>query len=170
VAYGEPNVEVTVSPGSTTHLEIRLAPVAIEMEPIAVTIAVRPQWLEGNGFYNRQESGLGQFVTPDDIEIQRSRRFSEILRNLPGVQLRRVCNPHCVQIVSMTTTTRTRCWPTFYVDGRKMAFQTAEVDLDGIASTQDLAAVEVYRGISQTPPQFFGLCGSIVIWTRRGAG
>ncbi len=70
----------------------------------------------------------------------------------------------------MTTTTRTACTPTFYVDGRKMNLQTREVDLDAIASTQDLAAVEVYRGISQTPPEFYGLCGSIVIWTRRGRG
>ncbi len=170
VAYGNPEVEVTIGSRATTHLEIRLAPAAIELEPIAVTIAVRPQWLESNGFYTRQESSLGQFVTPRDIENQRSRPFSEILRTVPGVHIRRVCRPHCVQVVSMTTTTRSRCWPTFYVDGRKMTFLTAEVDLDGITSTQDLAAVEVYRGISQTPPQFFGLCGSIVIWTRRGAG
>jgi hypothetical protein len=168
VAYGEPTVEVSVAPGSTTQVEIRLAPVAIELDPIAVTIAVRAQWLESNGFYARQESSLGQFVTPRELESQRSRPFSEILRNVPGVRFRRVCSPHCVYRVSMTTTTRTACTPTFYVDGRKMAFQTREVDLDAITSTQDLAAIEVYRGISQTPPQFFGLCGSIVIWTRRG--
>lgn len=168
VAYGEPEVDVTISPGTTTHLEIRLAPVAIELDPIAVTIDVRPQWLENNGFYRRQAYNLGQFVSPRELETQRSRPFSEILRNVPGVQIRRVCNPHCAQVVSMTTTTRTACAPTFYVDGRKMNFQTAEVDLDTMASTQDLEAIEVYRGISQTPPQFFGLCGAIVIWTRRG--
>ena len=35
---------------------------------------------------------------------------------------------------------------------------------------KDIAAIEIYRGIGVTPPEFGGggsLCGTIVVWTKR---
>ena len=169
VAYGDPTFQVEIQDRRTAFVELRLTPTPVALEPISVRIDYRPQWLEGTGFYERVASHLGQFVTPEELESHRFRRFSEILRNVPGVQITRVCTPHCAQILRMSTTTQSRCIPTFYVDGRRMMFRNREIDLDAIAPANDLEAVEVYRGIAQTPPQFYGRCGSVVIWTRRGA-
>lgn len=169
IGYGSPVVTVDVEPLQTTHMEIRLAPAAIEVEPLTVTIDVRPQWLEASGFYLRQERGLGQFVTPTDLERTPFRRFSEVLRKVPGVEIRNVCRPHCYQVIRMSTQSSVACPPTFYVDGKKMITVREQlIDLDALAPNGDIAAVEVYRGISQTPPQFYGRCGSIVLWTLRG--
>lgn len=169
VAYGEPTVEFRVEPRQTTHVEIRLTPAAIPVEPLTVVIDVRPQWLETNGFYERRERGLGQFVTPEELASTPFRRFSEVLRKVPGVVMRNVCTPHCYQIIRMSTSAAQGCPPTFYVDGKKMTTVREEmIDLDALAPNGDLAAVEVYRGISQTPAQYYGRCGSIVIWTLRG--
>jgi len=169
IGYGTPTVSVTVEPLQTTHMEIRLAPAAIEVEPLTVTIDIRPQWLEASGFYYRQERGLGQFVTPTELERTPFRRFSEVLRKVPGVEIRNICRPHCYQIIRMSTQSSAACPPVFYVDGRKMTTVREDIiDLDALAPNGDIAAVEVYRGISQTPPQFYGRCGSIVLWTLRG--
>lgn len=180
VAYGEPRVAVTVDNGQSTHVGVTLEPRAIAVEPISVEISRRPMWLESNGFYHRQERSLGQFVTPEMIEQRSFARFSEVLQQVPGVTIRTVCTPRCFERVAMTGATQTECIPTFYMDGRQMHVRPAPrssrfapaglIDLDSFAAPHDLAAVEVYRSIAETPPQYYGRCGSIVIWTKRGSG
>lgn len=170
VAYGDPKFQVEIQDRRTAYAELRLTPAPVTVEPISVTIRYRAQWLERTGFYDRLASHLGEFVTPEEMETHRWRRFSEILRNVPGVEITQICTPHCSQILRMSTTTQSRCIPTFFVDGRRMMFRERVMDLDAIAPANDLEAMEVYRGIAQTPPQFYGRCGSVVIWTRRGAG
>jgi len=169
IRYGSPAVSLTVEPRQTSYAQIRLSPAPIEVEPLSVTIDVRPQWLESSGFYDRQEEGLGQFVTPTDLERTPFRRFSEVLRKVPGVDIRNVCRPHCYQVIRMSTQSSVQCPVTFYIDGKKWSTVREDLlDLDALAPNGDIAAVEVYRGISQTPPQFYGRCGSIVLWTLRG--
>ncbi|MDH3735156.1 MAG: carboxypeptidase-like regulatory domain-containing protein [Gemmatimonadota bacterium] len=180
VAYGEPRVPVTVENGQSTHVEVVLEPRAIAVEPLSVEISRRPLWLESNGFYERQERSLGQFVTPEMIEQRSFARFSEVLQQVPGVIVRTICTPRCFERIAMSGATQTGCIPTFYMDGRLMHVRPAPrtsrlepaglIDLDGFAPPHDLAAVEVYRSISETPPQYYGRCGSIVIWTKRGTG
>lgn len=180
LAYGEPKVQVTVEKGQLAYVEAALEPRAIALAPISVEITMRPVWLETRGFYHRQERSLGQFVTPEMIEQRSFARFSEVLKAVPGLTVRTVCSPRCFQQISMSGATQTGCLPAFYMDGRTMHVRPAPrtsrfeaeglIDLDALAAPHDLAAVEVYRSISETPPEFYGRCGSIVIWTKRGAG
>lgn len=173
IAYGEPHLTFSVSSTMNTHLVVRLAPRAIALEPISIQVTSRRKWLETNGFYQRLDSSLGNFVTPEDIETQPYRNFAQVLRTVPAVNLRQVCTPHCSVLIRMAGSTQTDCIPTFYMDGRRINQLTdpdGTIDLDMLVFGADLAAVEVYRGISETPPQFYGRCGSIVIWTKRGAG
>jgi hypothetical protein len=180
LAYGEPRIPVAVRDGQVTHVAATLEPRAIAVEPISVKISMRPVWLESRGFYHRQERSLGQFVTPEMIEQRSFARFSEVLRAVPGLTVRTLCSPRCFQQISMSGTTVGKCLPTFYMDGRTMHVRPSPrtsrfepeglIDLDAIAAPQDLAAVEVYRSIAETPAEFYGRCGSIVIWTKRGAG
>lgn len=71
------------------------------------------------------------------------------------------------------------CEPAVWIDGSKM--QTANTDgrlqdgdfsqgLDAYVSPEDVAAIEVYRGIAGTPFEWGGMnnaCGAIVIWTKK---
>ncbi|MDX1394375.1 MAG: carboxypeptidase-like regulatory domain-containing protein [Gemmatimonadota bacterium] len=181
LAYGEPRVPVSVENGTTAHLLVRLEPRAIALEPISVEVTRRPMWLETNGFYHRLDRSLGQFVTPEMISRRSFARFSEVLRSVPGLIVREVCAPHCFERIGMAGSTQGGdCLPTFYMDGRRMNVRPAPrssyweprglIDLDALAAPHDLAAVEVYRSIAETPPEFYGRCGSIVIWTKRGIG
>lgn len=166
VAYGEQTVTVEIQSQRTARVEVRLSPSPIALEPIAVTLEQRDRWLEDAGFYHRASRGLGQFVTPEEIEERHLRSFHQILENVQGLDVRPVCRgSHCFFYVGSTT--GAGCVPTFYVDGRKV-WRPRVMDLDAITSAHDVAAVEVYRGISQTPAEFYGMCGSVVIWTKRG--
>lgn len=167
IGYGTRTVELEVLPNQTRHVRISLAPAPIELQPITVTVDTRPVWLERAGFYERQAKGLGQFMGPEWMERRSPYRFSQVLQNVHGLEVRPFqCNPHCEYFVQ-TTTSSGFCPPTFYVDGRKLRLGSI-VDLDALVPASDLAAVEVYRGISQTPAQYYGKCGAVVIWTKRG--
>ncbi len=174
VGYGEPRFTVSIENAMSTHTVIRLEPQVIAVEPISVEITARAKWLEDNGFYRRLESRLGSFVTPREVDAQRHRSFAEVLRTIPAVNMRHICAPHCQYYIQMAGQTMRGCIPTFYVDGRRVNQLTdpddGSIDLDTLAFGSDIAAVEVYRGISETPPEFYGRCGSIVLWTRRGGG
>lgn len=165
VGYGEQEVSLEAAAHQTTFVEVRVSPVPIALEPMTVLVEVRPQWLEEAGFYERRDRGLGQFITPDDLERQHLKSFSQIIENVHGLRLVRVCTPHCFYRVA-TTTSAGPCAPQFYVDGKKV-WMPLLTDLNAIASAHDVAAVEVYRGASQIPAQFFGRCGSVVVWTWR---
>jgi hypothetical protein len=58
------------------------------------------------------------------------------------------------------------CTPLLWVDGQKVP----GLEIDDILAS-DIHAIEIYRGVATTPPQFVeansAQCGAIVIWTRR---
>ena len=101
VAYGDPSLMLTVSPTLNAYVNIELDPRPIALKPISVEVTMRRRWLENNGFYDRQSRSLGQFVTPEEIDRQPYRTFAEVLRTLPGVNLRTVCTPHCAVLIRM---------------------------------------------------------------------
>ncbi len=172
IGYGDPTLELTVNPAASTHMTIRLDPEAIALEPISVDVRLRPTWLENTGFYGRAERQLGQFVTPEEVDARPGRRLAEVLREVPGVNIRQVCVPHCSVVIAMAGSTMPGCIPAFYIDGRRVNQLTdtrGAIDLDTLVFGDDLAAVEVYRGISETPPEFYGRCGSVVLWTKRAS-
>lgn len=172
IGYGDPTLELTVNPAASTHMTIRLDPEAIALEPISVDVRLRPTWLENTGFYGRAERQLGQFVTPEEVDSRPGRRLAEVLREVPGVNIRQVCVPHCSVVIAMAGSTMPGCIPAFYIDGRRVNQLTdtrGAIDLDTLVFGDDLAAVEVYRGISETPPEFYGRCGSVVLWTKRAS-
>ncbi len=166
VGHGEQRVEVEIVPHRTRHMQIALAPDPVELEPITVTVDVRPVWLEEAGFYERRAKSLGQFMGPEWMERRKPYRFSQVFESVHGVRLAPVCRPHCSYLLR-STTQATSCPFTFYIDGKRLRLGSV-VDLDALVPASDVAAVEVYRGISQTPAQYYGRCGSVVIWTKRG--
>lgn len=166
IGYGEQSVTVEVVPNRTRHIKISLAPKPVELTPITVTVDMRPVWLERVGFYDRKAKSLGQFMGPAWMERRRPYRFSQVFENVHGVRISPVCRPHCYYLLR-STTQGSSCPFTFYIDGKRLRLGSI-VDLDALVPASDVAAVEVYRGISQTPARYYGRCGSVVIWTKRG--
>lgn len=166
VGHGEQTVPLEIVPNRTRHMEIGLAPDPVELDPITVTVEMRPVWLEEVGFYDRKARSLGQFMGPEWMERRRPYRFSQVLEDVHGVRMSPMCQPHCSYMLR-STTQGGFCPLTFYMDGKRLRLGSV-VDLDALVPASDVTAVEVYRGISQTPAQYYGRCGSVVIWTKRG--
>ena len=180
LAYGTQSASVSVRPGASTSLLIRVTPEPVELEPLEVTVeGVRYTNLETRGFYDRQQwsekSGLGHFLTIEDIERRAPRLVSHMIANVPGTRL------DCTDSVMSQ-----RCELFFVGIPRTIGCQRADIFLDGvnvIKSDQafnphsidemvrplDIAGIEVYPGPSSVPAEFSGAsgsCGAIVIWTR----
>jgi hypothetical protein len=163
LAYTALSDSIVVEAGTNMEVAVRMAPNAIPLEPLRVT--VRSLMLERNGFYVRQERGHGTFFTRNDIH--RVLRSSDVLRNVSGIQMR----PHRSGF-GVVPVGRANCGFRYFVDGTRVG---PGFEIDDIPP-QWIEALEVYKGVSTVPPEFAAFahenratCGLIVIWTRNRA-
>jgi hypothetical protein len=112
-------------------------------------------------FEERQRAGLGRFLAPADLEEMVLFRFTDVLREMPGVRLE--LRGRGDRVITMRGTWG-RCVPTVFVDRMRMPGNEA---LDSFLPPDIVAAVEVYPA-SFVPAEFqdiFSGCGTIVVWT-----
>ena len=169
---------VTLPDGETVELEVRLSQKAIELPPITVT--VRSQWLNENGFYTRKTEVPGRFITSTEIDKKNPTMLTDLFRDVSGAKVHR-------QGIGKMQIRFTRsqlggldrpqrrglpgCEPLVYLDGRphydRLEGGIKTVDDFNIINPAVIEAIEIYVG--NTPIEFRGEgCGAIVIWTRRG--
>ena len=129
------------------------------------TVRIRSRRLadvHDSGFEERKRSGVGKYLTAEDIARRGSIFTSGIFRSIAGL---RVVNDS-IQMRGIFQNADW-CTPEFYIDGRYMFTQGGE-ELDAAMLPKDIAAIEVYTE-TNVPPQFsqgMGGCGAIVIWTK----
>lgn len=187
VRYGTQRTEVQVPDRRTVEAEIRLAPEAIEMEPIQVNVDVRSPRLASADYYQRREwgekTGYGHFLEGETLE-KRGNRISEALGTIPrlsigsfGGQMSAGSN---IPYFPGHRGFNGQCLPAVYLDGQKVvgsgpatevATQFGPRGLNGLVNLSEVAAVEIYPSASATAGEFQGAdsrCGVIVIWTGRG--
>jgi len=180
LGYAEVTDEpVEVQPGKLTVVEVRMAPAALEMDPLVITAEARTYHLEMEGFYDRRIKGLdtGVFFDPETIEARMPRQVTDLFFGISGMRVVetvvggrgvyfRVGERPSASGVAI-------CWPMVYLDRhliRNGGFDMPAT-LDEILSAFNLSAVEVYRTPAEVPPTFNGPnagCGVIVLWTRKG--
>ena len=162
VGYTVANWVVRVSEAEEQHRTFPMEPIVVELNPVIVE--GQPGFAEERrlGFERRRRSGLGYFITEDELHRSRATSISELLRVVPGV--RATCNPAgCV--LRMSRSPR-NCSPEYFVDGFPATAST-----NANLPTMGIIGIEVYRSLSETPQQFIRsdqTCGAIVIWTRSG--
>jgi len=113
-------------------------------------------------FEERQRAGLGRFFAPADLEKMVLFRFTDVLRDVPGVRLE-MRGRSTDRVITMRGT-GSACVPTVFVDRMRMPGTEA---LDSFLPPDNVAAVEVYR-TGFVPAEFqdiFSGCGTIVVWT-----
>ena len=126
----------------------------------ATTIYARDR----NGFQQRRRTGMGRYISADDIARRHPIYVSDMLRTTPGLFVQ--TSGFSRQLV-MRGTGRGFCEPTIYLDGMPM-FSFGADDLDAIVQPGDVGGIEVYSATT-VPPQFqrgMSGCGSVVIWTK----
>ncbi|MBT8396837.1 MAG: carboxypeptidase regulatory-like domain-containing protein [Gemmatimonadetes bacterium] len=164
---------VALNAGETTRVEFFILPKPEELDPLVIAAKRTDFQLRTAGFYRRQERGMGQFITRDDIEDIRPHDLSSLLAwGVLGVMLR----PNRVGAMipafpagrSSTESTRIGwCYPMYFLNGLPFDFDLDEFSFP--VHPNDLAAVEVYHTRGETPAQFRdprASCGTILLWTR----
>lgn len=163
IGFAEQRVPLTLEPRRVTNVTLLLSETVLKVEDITVTVEERRTGKLA-GFEERRKEGFGHFITPEQIEKRNPQHGSDLLRQVPGVSV----GPYRFGRAPVRITRRAsgNCDPTYYVDGvAQQGFHIDDLNRD------DILAIEVYRGPSETPPQFlfrYGGCGAIVIWTQEG--
>ena len=163
LGYATRRAAVRLQGGMTQSVEVELSAEPIPIEGLDVVVQGRSTGNTMQDMVRRMRLGFGSFVTRDMIERRPGARVAELLREAPGVQVFTVGPDNAYLEVRGR-----QCIPDVFVDGVPWlnAAETALTSLHGA----DVEAIEVYKGISETPGEFMGTgpppCAVVVIWRR----
>lgn len=161
IGYEPSKTPVELVPSETSRITLLLSQTAVRVADLVVEVRQTRRSRNLQGFVERMEKGFGEFFTPRDIVLRNPRLPSDLMRGIPGVTVGRI--QYGKAPVYIGRGDRLGCQPAIYLDG---VYQ-AGMDLDDIPA-EDLGAVEVYKGMTDTPMEFMrssSTCGAIVIWT-----
>lgn len=189
VRYGQQTAEVRVPDNRTVEARLRLAPEAIEVEPleVEVNVDVRSPGLTSAGYYQRRnwgrKTGYGYFLEADELN-RRGNRLSNAIGSIPRVEVgqfgAQMSSASNVPYFPRHRDFSGQCLPAIYMDGQKLVGSGPAQEvlasfgprgINGLANLSEVAAVEIYPSPSATAGDFQGAdssCGVIVIWTKRG--
>lgn len=173
---------VTFAAGADSTMVIQMRPIPVTLDAVTAQAAAMRQHLELSGFFERQRSNFGHFVTPEAIDRRQASRVTDLLTVIPGVQLfvsgGGSAGAAQVGLRGSSVTDGALCRPRVFVDGVMYARGDSRpvrvrpstateqedleirmdrsVSLDDIGHPSIIAGIEVYRSATQVPVQFGG--------------
>ncbi len=180
---------IELGPGDDWESEYHLVALPVQLDPVEVTVpaTVYEALLERVGFYERQKTDFGHFITRDEIERRAPRRVTDLLSAVPGVRLIPSSGGLSRSSVGLRGSILSQggpCHPRVFVDGLLVILgdarvrgtdvygfpeqeteanaaadpaERSEIALDDFVEPNDVEAVEVYRRASEVPVQFGGM-------------
>lgn len=146
VGFEELRVDsVAVEEGADTRVEVRMAVNAVPVDPVVVVARSYsvPIWIQRyrERAEANQRAGRGRIITRAQLDETGPIYASQIISQVPWLR---------------------RCDPTILING--LPADDTLMSLRG----DDLEGVEIYRGVSQIPPEYYtiGMCGLVMFWTR----
>ena len=171
---------IRLEPGGDTTINVSLQQLAVLLTTQVVRAQQQVRTLETRGFYGRmleRERGalVGDFVTPEEIEMRNPQRVTQLLEQIRGISVRRA--NRCQVIATCYRVFGTSgCAATVFLDGQRLnSLGAAAADASGAPAIDELipvtgvSAVEVYPRGSSAPPRYqslAGTCAIVLIWTR----
>lgn len=148
--------------GKSIFMTIELDPDPVAADGIRVTVQRQDPYLADRGYYLRQRTGHGYFLTPRDMSLLRP---SDMFRRVAAVNV-----VYDEPVIGRGPSSFRRCRPAVYQDGMLVRSELSDLAFnDVVAPAAWIQAVEVYPGPSTAPSQWRGsaACGLIVVWTDR---
>lgn len=167
--------------GGDTSVTVVLQPLAVLMETQVIRAKEQVRNLAFRGFYERMaeaERGalVGEYVTPEEIEMRNPQRVTQLLEQRRGLSVRRsgTCN---IVVTCFRVLGANNCVATVYLDGHRInrlsdaaaSGANAAPALDELITVTSVSAIEVYPRGSSAPPKYqslAGTCAVVVIWTK----
>ncbi|MGI9044441.1 MAG: carboxypeptidase regulatory-like domain-containing protein [Gemmatimonadaceae bacterium] len=155
------------------------------LKAVLDTVRVAARRLRGgnpSGFSDRRRTGMGRYLTPEDIARRPAILTSDIFRTVSGIRLGYASDTLASDMTERLAPDSIRepsrhilmrgisgnwCPPAIYVDGLRMPSITAD-DIDAWVRPNDVAGIEIYSEASVPSEYRQGRsgCGSVVIWTK----
>lgn len=168
-------LQVQIESGKTADVRAvleRSVPISLATVQVTAGPVIHP---ELQGFEERRASHSGRFFTEEEIVRMQPRLLTDVLRHAPGMNIRSTTSfgPRSVVQTGRTSGLNSgrACQVLFYVNGSPFPIPTGHA-IDEFIMPDRVAALEIYSGTSQAPPQFnTGMynnnrCGVVVIWMR----
>jgi hypothetical protein len=163
--------ELDVDEGAM-QVVLRMAETAVPLEPLTVEAERGAAHLGPlRGYYERmrwnERTGIGRFITRDQIDVRSPGDLSDMLREIPRVNVQRTRGRSAH--VTMRGS-RGDCTPALFIDGTR-ANRREQAFVDEYVRPLDVEGVEVYVGLAQMPGVYHDEsgCGVLLVWTRRGS-
>lgn len=160
-------VELTHSEAATASIVMSKQVATLDAVTVFGTKGRRVRDL--TGFLERKNHGFGHFLTQQEIDQGGASSTCELLRRVPGVNVRDNGGFGCTANIRGSSSgigqTARLCEPKVYRDNLPLGGSLSEFSQS--TSPHDIMGIEVYSTATE-PPQFQGSCGVIVVWTRTG--
>jgi hypothetical protein len=166
MGFGAETVPVDLTSRQPQRVTIKLPKFVAMMDPVVVN-ARSAASLDRVGFSQRQRTGTGFYMGPDQLKNINGLYLTDILRRVPGL---RVVSSQDGDVVTssrgVSSLTGGDCVQYFVDD---MPWQSMSPgDINSFVNAHEVVAMEVYQG-SNTPAQYSRAmqgCTTIVLWTR----
>jgi len=164
LGFGELTIPISVTPGTFADGHYRMKAVATDLRQVVVRASeLKPERYAKTGrfddFYRRRASGMGTYLTREDIDSRQAQKPEDLIRMVTGIRIRYRGMTPFIQFLRCDNVN-------VYIDGNR----SHDGFRDYFAlSPLDIEAIEVYHGIATVPPEFSpepNDCAAIVVWTR----
>ena len=165
IGYAPEERAVELSTRAVARVEVKMERPATVLSAVVVK-ADRDIGLDRIGFSQRKRVGGGYYITADDIQKRAPNLLTDLFRTVPGLRVSPGGNG--TDYVIESSRSATGGCVRYYVDGA--VFEAVfPGDVDRLVPPWEIAAIEVYNGIS-VPAQFQAAgsssCAAIVIWSK----
>lgn len=170
LGYAPVRVRVELSRLEATTVSIVMSKQVATLDAVTVFGKQGTRLRDLTGFLDRKRRGFGHFITQQEIDQENASSTCDLLRRVPGVNVRDVGGSGCTANIRGSSSGGLSqgvhlCEPKVYQDN--MPFSGTLSEFSQSMSPRDIMGVEVYSTATE-PPQFQGSCGVIVVWTRSG--
>ena len=167
LGFGAQAVAVDLTSRAPQRVTVKLPKFVATLEPVVVK-AKREGSLEKVGFSQRQKSGMGYYIGPDQLANMHPQYVSDVLRRVPGLQVSSSGQgPDVVSSSRGVSSISGGDCVQYYLDD--MPWMSAEPgDINNFVNGSEIAAVEVYQP-ANVPAEYTRAgsgCTTIVLWTH----
>jgi hypothetical protein len=150
-------------------VNISMSTLKAVLDTVKIVAKALPKGPDDGQFAFRRRSGMGKYITAQDMLRFPVVKTSDVFKRIPGVRADRGDSilVRGAFLSIQGSGDDGYCAASVFINGHNMSFM-GQWDIDDYVSPDEVAGIEVYPA-GTTPPQFQeGLkgCGSIVIWTK----